>query len=396
MRIYISFDTTDFKISRITMSKKTRKKQATGVHSFLEFQNEVKRKEIEEVEQLITKLEAKNQELVKLRDQLREEQQQTFRVLYDQTKEQEKQLEEKQLVNEEQVEQAIQHNLELKRIQDEELAELNRKLVSVQEQVMERQVYLEQQRQLYESVDSAELQQRIQNLESELVANEKKFQAMSEHIERSHKAEISEIDENMSKLLEEEMQVASKKSLKQVDRHKCPEIKRRNEWLKREIAVYQEEISVLEADVKNLEEENLELVKELLECRLHNVQISSNAFLTQGPDLEHKLSLPGKAAEIGKEQHQQSGELEKDEMDHSCKPSSSTHHPKTLQCSSQSNPREPLHLDPLEQRMLCVVGQAMPLYPLPSDSEDLDTTHLGLFQAQDETLATKMIRKQFQ
>lgn len=56
------------------------------------------------------------------RDQLQEEQQQKFRVLYDQVKEQEKQLQEKELVNEEQVEQAIQHNLELKRIQDEELA----------------------------------------------------------------------------------------------------------------------------------------------------------------------------------------------------------------------------------------------------------------------------------
>ncbi|XP_060753049.1 coiled-coil domain-containing protein 83-like [Tachysurus vachellii] len=340
-------------------------------------------------------MEDKNQKLVELfqRDQLREEQQEHLSVLHKQAKEQEKKPLEKEVASKEQVEQAIQHSLELTCIQEEELAELHRKLTSVQGQVEELQA---QRRawQLYMDMGSVDRQQQIQNLESELDTIEHKYQALSEYVECSFKADICKIDEITSRLIEKEKQLATERALKQVDKHRFQMIGK-NDWFKKQLAVYQEEVSVLEASVKNLEEENLEHMKHLFEQRLEDVQISSRAFLTQSENLEHnKLSLPEKA-EIGKEQHQQSGEFWEDEMDHSS--SSPTHHLNTLLCGSQSNIREPLHLGLLEQKLLSVVGHAMPLYPLPSDSEDLDTlTHLGLFQEQDRTLTTNNIHNRFQ
>lgn len=56
------------------------------------------------------------------RDQLREEQHGHLSVLRKQAKEQEKKLEEKEVANKEQVEQAVQHNLELRHVQEGELA----------------------------------------------------------------------------------------------------------------------------------------------------------------------------------------------------------------------------------------------------------------------------------
>lgn len=56
------------------------------------------------------------------RDQLREEHQGHLSVLRKQAKEQEKKLEEKEVASKEQVQQAVQHNLELTHIQEEELA----------------------------------------------------------------------------------------------------------------------------------------------------------------------------------------------------------------------------------------------------------------------------------
>lgn len=51
------------------------------------------------------------------------------------------------------------------------------------------------------------------------------------------------------------------------------------------------------------------------------------------------FSLRNNTAEIGREQPQQSGELEGDETYHSCKPSSLTHHLSTLLYISQSDLR---------------------------------------------------------
>ncbi|KAB5543536.1 hypothetical protein PHYPO_G00080300 [Pangasianodon hypophthalmus] len=378
------------------MGKKTGEKKATLAESFIKFQIEVKSKEIEEFKEEIKQLEAKNQKLVELRDQLREEQQGHLSVLRKQAKEQEKKLEEKEVGSKAQVEQAVRHNLELVHIHEEELAELHRQLASVQAQAVELQVH-RQTWQLYKNVESVAHQQHIQKLQSELNSLQKNFQAMSENIEYSLKATICKIDKNTSQLIEGEKLLARERALKQVDKHSLQKIKK-NDWLKKELAVYLEEVSVLEEAVKNLEEENLEHMRQLFDHRLSDVQISSNALLTQAEDLEQKLSLPDeRAAEIGREQHQQSGELEKDETDHSCKPSSPTHHLSTLLYGSQCDLREPLHLGPLEQKLLSVVGQAMPLYPLPCDPEDLDTlTHLGLFQAQDGTLTTNIIRNKFQ
>ncbi|KAF4082002.1 hypothetical protein AMELA_G00146780 [Ameiurus melas] len=271
------------------------------------------------------------------RDELREKHQGHLSVLRKQAKEQEKKLEEKEVASKEQVEQAVQYNLELAHIQEEELAE---------------------------------------------------------YIECSLKAAVSEIDKNTSLLIEREKHLARERALKQADKHSFQKIKK-NDWLKKELAVYHEEVSILDAAVRKLEEENLEHMKEL--HRLNDAQISCNMLLMQAEDLEEKLSLPERTAEVGREQHQQSGELEEDEIDHSCKPSSPTHHLSTLLSGSQSDLRESLHLGLLEQKLLCVVGQAMPLSPLPSDPEDLDKLkQLGQIQVQDGILTTNIINKKFQ
>lgn len=55
------------------------------------------------------------------RDQLRKQQERQFSMLHKQAKEQEKKLEEKEVANIEEVEQAVQHNLELPHVQEEEL-----------------------------------------------------------------------------------------------------------------------------------------------------------------------------------------------------------------------------------------------------------------------------------
>ncbi|XP_060764466.1 coiled-coil domain-containing protein 83 [Neoarius graeffei] len=376
------------------MGKKSGKKKARLAESVMQFQIEVRSKEMEELKEEVRELEDKNQKLIELQDQLQEEQQRHISVLRKQAKEHERLFKEKEVANKEQVEQAVQQNQELRHIQEEELEELHRQLTSVQAQVEKLQVQRQAQ-QLFENMGSVD-QQQIQKLQSELYAVQKNVQAISENIECCLKETICKIDKKTSQLVEREKQLAGERTLKQVDKNTFQNIEK-NDWLKKVLVIYDDEVSELDVAVRNLEEENLEHMKQLFEHCLSVVQISSNVFLTQAEDLEQKLRLLGRPAETGKEQHHQSGELEEDETDHSCKPSSPTHHLRTLLDGNQSDLNELLHLGLLEQRLMSVVSQPIPLCPLPSDPVDLDTlTHLGLIQTQNGSVTANIIRKKFQ
>ncbi|KAF5906364.1 coiled-coil domain-containing protein 83-like isoform X2, partial [Clarias magur] len=319
------------------MGKKSRENKTTVAESLIQFQIKVKSNEIEEIKKEVRELEAKNHQLVELREQLSEEQQENLSSLHSQAKEQEKKLKEKEVTYKEEVKQAVQHKLELRHVQEAELAELQRHLEIKQAQVVELKGQW-QAWQLYKNVGSVEYQEQIQKLQSELDSMHKHFQIMSENVESSLQATICNIEKQTLQLIEEEKQFAQERSIKKLDKPKLLELKK-NEWLKQELAIYHEEVSVLDAAVKNLEEENLEHMKQLLEHRFNDLQLSSNLVLTQAKEMEQKVSISGTGAEIGSKQHQQSGKLEEDETNHSCKPSSSTHHHCALLYGCQSDLR---------------------------------------------------------
>ncbi|KAL7847571.1 hypothetical protein AOLI_G00222890 [Acnodon oligacanthus] len=399
--------------------KRSSEDRSAPAGAFIQFQIQVKRQETEEFRTEISELEAKNQKLTELRDQQREEQLALIRELNKQAKEQEKELEQREVVNKEQLEQAQRCNLEVTHRQEEELAELSRKLevlkLQVTDRQKERQVLLQ-----YKSVGSIKHQQQIQNLQSELINLQNRFKEMSENMKRSLDATFNEIDKTTSQLVDEKKQQAAERAIKQLDKSSWQEIKE-NDGLKRELVVYHKEVSILETAVRRLEEENLEHVKQIFEHRLNDLQISRNVFLTQAAGLEQmdpsgleqsvqKLTLtqtaepgstplppPNSRSEARGAQQKQAVELEKDETDPSCRPSSPPHDLTLLLYGSQSNLRELLHLGPLEKKLLSVVGRAVTLHPLRSDSEDLAmSTHTGPSRTQDWALTTRIIRNKFQ
>lgn len=236
-------------MSKKTGGKKTKGKGKEGKkdpgETFLLFQIEVKMKEIEKFKKEIKELEAMNQQLNALRHQLLEEQQENLNMLHKQAKEQEKNLKKKKVTNKEDEEQAVQSNLKLARMQEEELAELGSRLSRVQAEVEELQGQV-QALHLYKDVGSAVHQEQIQKLQSELKYMQKSFQVMSENSKSSLKEAIDKIDN-----AEEEKQLARQRAIEKLNKPTKPE-SNKNKWLKKEIAAYQEEISLLEAAVRNL------------------------------------------------------------------------------------------------------------------------------------------------
>ncbi|KAI5629208.1 coiled-coil domain-containing protein 83 [Silurus asotus] len=344
------------------MGKKTKEKKVQIAEAFIQLQIEVKMKEIEEFENEIKELEAKKKRLVELRDQLQKEQRKHFCGLNEEVRKHEKVLNEEEIASEKQIKQALRHNRELMHTYQEELTELSRHLENVQVRAVE----LQGQRkdwQHYENVERVEKQQKMQNLKAELDCMQRNFQEMSESL-------LCFVEDATCKLEKEISQV-----IEQVKEHAT------------EIATYNKEVSELETDVTNLQEENLEHMKYLSEHRYIDSKISRNTFLTETEDLLENLSISESSAEIEKKPHQQSRELEEDQMDRSCMSSSSSVNLCELLYSSQSQ----------FGNLLNVVGQAMPLHSLSTESGELDTlTHRSQLQAEDGTLTSNMVRQKFQ
>ncbi|KAK1800180.1 hypothetical protein P4O66_000233 [Electrophorus voltai] len=289
------------------------------------------------------------------RDQLREEQHSHIRTLRKQAKEQERKLDQSERANKEQVEQALQRNVELRHHREEDLAE---------------------------------------------------------SIQYSRDATFNEIYKKKSQMIDEQKQLATERVIKQLDkasRHEMME----NDWLKRETAIYRKEVSILEAAVRNLEKKNLKHMNQLVEQRLSRLWISRNVFITQAADLG-KVEQPMQKRTRSESTEPESrpwlahdsptdaveagwaGVLEQEELTPSCEPSAPPCDLAMFPLGSRSDHRELLHLGPLEQKLLTVKGQATTLYPMSSDPEGLGTSvPLDFLEMQDWALTTRSIRNKF-
>ncbi|KAK6322037.1 hypothetical protein J4Q44_G00068290 [Coregonus suidteri] len=402
--------------------------KTTLAEAFIHFQLQVKRKEIHECQEEVSQLEAKKQKYTELREQLKEEQMGHIKVLRKQAKEQESKLEQKEVVNKEQVEQALQQNLELVRSQEKELAELRAEVSHLEEEVLvlqaERHI-----RQEYKVIGSQEHQRQIQHLEAELAQMQRGFQEMADNIQRTLDVTFNEIDKKTVHLIDEKKQLATERAIKHLDKQSRQEIKE-NEWLKRELATYTREVSITALAVQQLEEENLEHMSQLFEHRLEDLQISRNVFLTQaaglGPsDTTVQETIMKSNAVSGQQSdgvssspvpplhpametwraQKQAKELERDETSGSC--SEAAYRPtedppqdlSVLLYGSQTYMQQgDMHLGPLEQKLLTVVGQALPLHPVQSETPGSEgsSSAPGMLQApEDWPLTARIIHKRF-
>ncbi|XP_062392662.1 coiled-coil domain-containing protein 83 isoform X2 [Sardina pilchardus] len=389
------------------MGKKTSDEDASLAESFIDFQIQVKRKEIEEFKEDVAQLESEKQKLLELRDQLREEQKGHITVLRKQAKEQERKLEQRGEVNKEQVEDALHQNLELSRNKEKELAELNQGLKCLVEQVValqaEREIWLQ-----YKHVGRHKDKERTDHLKEELAGLQKNFEEMAENINRSLEVTFNEIDKKKVQLMDDKKQLASERAIKLLDKNTRQEIKE-NGWLKKEVAVYKMEVSIMEEAVQKLEEENLKLTSDLFTQRLEDLQISRNVFLTQAAGLGPSDSFTLEDTFMKKDSTVQvrghmavvqaavDGVVTQAEIgDRGCSGGSPAavseegwpQDLRPLLYGGQIHLKETMHLGSLEQKLLSVVGQTMPLHTASPD------THCS--GGDDWPVTVHIIRNRFQ
>ncbi|XP_063059764.1 coiled-coil domain-containing protein 83 [Engraulis encrasicolus] len=277
---------------------KVDEEKASMAESFMNFQIELKRKEIQEFNDDVVLLEARKQKLIELRDQILQEQKGHITVLRQQAKEQQRNLEQKGEAHKEQVEEALRHNQELSRNKTRELHELNQTLRNLNDQEIltrdEMNIW-----QQYKNIGRHRDEEQIKKLQDELSELQSGFDEMSENIHRSLEVTFSEIDKKKFQSLDMKKNLATERAIKHLDKKSGQEVKE-NAWLLKEVALFKVEVSDLEEAVQKMEEENIKLSAEVQAQKLEDLQISANFFLTQsvGRESEESHTLEGTLGEF--------------------------------------------------------------------------------------------------
>ncbi|KAK2871083.1 hypothetical protein Q8A67_023610 [Cirrhinus molitorella] len=339
--------------------------------AFIQFQVQVKKKEIQDSEEEVSQLQDKKQKLIKLQEKLREEHRGHVRKLQKQMKEQESNLEQRQQEDEEQVERMAQDNLELKHKHEKQLEELCCKLAKLQMQVKELQAEREALLQ-YKNEGSIKDKQKIEKLEKNIALTQGIFQEISGYFQKSLVVTIDETNQKVSRRLKDGIQLAFERANENLDNNIKLEIKEMSSQ-KKQVSLYKEKVAELESTVQKLEEEIVDFVS----------LIPGNEFLAQstsfGSHDTHnmdrnimKISLEETSEMVDRPPYplQQLAEAAQEKSETTAS-TSSTLPDYTKMLSSQTDFTGLTHLGLLEQKLLCVIGKASPLHPPPNDPADM-------------------------
>ncbi|XP_038058941.1 coiled-coil domain-containing protein 83-like [Patiria miniata] len=259
--------------------KKSSEPQMTIQEAILAYQINIKEEALEEFMYEIKGLEEKSQKHKERNERLKEEQLYHIRTLLKQAKERDKELEQVTVVNKEHVEDALKEKWQAAKEEDQQIEDLKR-------QIAQRAVELEKELVMvakwkeYKDKGQHEHAKHIKILEQELLDMQVSFDEMKAHLERTLNVAKDEIHKSTEERLMEQKHIASEKAMTTLDKWSTQEVKD-NKWLKKEAELHRVETKHLVEEVEALEKENLEIMSGLFDCRIEDLKISRNFYLTQ-------------------------------------------------------------------------------------------------------------------
>lgn len=106
------------------------------------------------------------------------------------------------------------------------------------------------------------------------------YEAMTTYIESKLFKDKMEIETRTNAAITRQKDMASNSAIKALDNASRNEVTD-NEWLKREYEIHKRELLAILSIVEGLEKENLEIMSELFECKVQDLKISKEFFITQ-------------------------------------------------------------------------------------------------------------------
>ncbi|KAM6099722.1 coiled-coil domain-containing protein 83 isoform 2-T2 [Theristicus caerulescens] len=383
--------------------------------ALLEFQIETKEAAIDRFLFDLKQVEKKNKEYHERNDLLKEEQQAHIRRILTQIEEVEKEQDEKEVVTREDVEEALKAKWQYVKDKEQLLKDLRSQIEETGQRLSvkqsERDYWLE-----YKNVGSKIQANKIMNLEKDIKEVKDDLHRATEHYRNALKAVKEENDRLVEKHMKLSKEQAPEKAVRYLDKNSRREIEE-NEWLKEEVKMYQKEVSDLKASIQLLEEENICLVTKLIDSRLQNLGVPRHLFLTQAAGLqdefpkdEMKVEYREYAAKTDGDESlrcatvprqkkkafpkiQSKAENEKpQDSDEELWEKSFTPTLDGLLHEDEKDFQEYLKLGPLETKLMCVVGRAMPIHKQPEEMPGGSHTEDGISGKSDRHITAQMIK----
>uniref|UniRef100_A0A672UT58 Coiled-coil domain containing 83 n=1 Tax=Strigops habroptila TaxID=2489341 RepID=A0A672UT58_STRHB len=357
--------------------------------SLLEFQIETKEAAIDKVLLALKQLEEKNKEYYERYELLKKELQARIRRLLEQIEEEEKERDNKEVVTRDDVEESLIATWQYVKDKEQLLEDLHSQIEETNQKISvkqsEKDYCLE-----YKNVGSKIEAKKIMSLEKDIKEVKDVFRRATEYYRNALKA-----------MKEENVRLV----LKHMDlvKEQAPEVK-----------LYRKEVSDLKASIQLLEEENIALVAKLVDNRLEYlgvprhlaaglpdeflkdemkaVEYSEYAAEADGDESLRSATEPCQKTKAFPKTQSTSDSEEPHESDEEIPEQSLTPTLGSLSYGDEKDLQEHLELSPLETKLMCVIGKAMPIHKQAEEMPSRRDTEDGMGHKSDRHITARMIR----
>ncbi|XP_019305541.1 coiled-coil domain-containing protein 83 isoform X1 [Panthera pardus] len=266
--------------------------------ALLDYHCQIKENAVERFMAQIKRLREKNQKYHERNRRLKDEQTWHIRNLLKELSEEK--LEELPVVTREDVEEAMKEKWKFERDQEENLKDMHMQINNAEKRFLEKlseKEYWEE----YKNAGSEQHAKLIISLQNDINTVKENTEKMSEHYKVTLEDARKRIIRETLLQLDQKKEWATQNAIRFIDKGSYREI-RENDWLKREIANHRREIEELENTIHKLEEENLVLIDQLFNCRLVDLKIPRQLYLTQAAGQTVTPEVPLELPETLKEE----------------------------------------------------------------------------------------------
>ncbi|XP_032708781.1 coiled-coil domain-containing protein 83 isoform X2 [Lontra canadensis] len=262
--------------------------------ALLDYHCQIKENAVERFMVQIRRLREKNQKYQERNKHLKDEQTWHIRNLL-------KELSEEKsdglpVVTREDVENAMKEKWKFERDQEENLKDMRMQISNAEKLFLEKlseKEYWEE----YKNVGSEHHAKLITSLQNDISRVKENAEKMSEHYKVTLEDARKKIIRETLLQLDQKKEWATQNAIRFIDKGSYREIWE-NDWLKKEIANHKKEVEKLENIIHELEEENLVLIDQLFNCRLVDLKIPRQLYLTQAAGLKAPPKAPLELPEI--------------------------------------------------------------------------------------------------
>ncbi|XP_035185650.1 coiled-coil domain-containing protein 83 isoform X2 [Oxyura jamaicensis] len=383
--------------------------------ALLEFQIETKEAAIDRVLFYLKQVEKKNKEYHERNDHLKEEQQAHIRRILRETEEKEKEQDKKEVVTRDDVEESLQATWQYTKDKEQLLKDLRSQTEETDQQLSakqsERDYWLE-----YKNVGSKTHANKIKNLKKDIKEVKDDLHEATEYYANALKAVKEENDRLVELFTKKSKEQAPESAVRYLDKSSIREIEE-NEWLKEEVKMYRKKVRDLKASVQLLEEENINLVTKLIDGKLRNLRVPRHLYLTQAAGLqgefpqdqikgvehrEYSAKTDGeeslRSATVPCQKRKSSPKIQSETEDGKPQDSNEELQEKSLTpllnrlYEVEKDFQEYLKLGPLESKLMCVVGRALPIHKEPEEMPSKSPMEDGSMGKSNRHITAQMIK----